>query len=33
VEAVFLETVKKAQKKIEGKNASEPGSKKGKRNA
>lgn len=33
VEAVFLETVKQAQKKIEGKNATGPGSKRGKRNA
>jgi hypothetical protein len=33
VEAVFLETVKKAQKKIEGKNAPSPDSKKGRRNA
>ena len=33
VEAEFLETVKKAQKKIEGKNAPGPSSKKGQRNA
>lgn len=33
VEAVFLEAVKEAQKKIEGQNASSPSSKKGQRNA
>lgn len=33
VEAVFLETVKKAQKKVEGKNASGPGRKKGRSDA